>query len=82
MVCAAGGCTSYEDEDSVNAFGGDNWEMNAQLNSNFAFGLPKDDTLFLPQGTSQDSIDSTSDGFSVGSSVSILSNATAVEVAA
>jgi hypothetical protein len=81
MVYAAGACSSYEDEGSVNAIGGENWEMNAQLNSNFAFGLPKDDTLFLPQGTSQDNAD-TSDGLSVGSSVSILSNATAVEVAA
>lgn len=81
MVYAAGGCTSYEDEDSVNAFGGENWEMNAQLNSNFVFGLPKDDTFFLPKGA-EASTDGISDVHSVGSSVSIMSGATAVEATA
>jgi len=79
MVYAAGGCTSYEDEDSVNAFGGENWEMNAQLNSNFVFGLPKDDTFFLPTEAGADGI---TDIHSIGSSVSILSGATAVEATA
>lgn len=80
MIYAAGGCTSYEDEGSLNAFGGDNWEMNTQLNSNFVFGLPKDDTWFLAEGSSE--ANGTSDTHSVGSSLSILSGATAVEAAA
>jgi hypothetical protein len=48
MIYAAGGCTSHEDFESYNAFGGENWEMNTQLNSNFAFGLQREDTRFLP----------------------------------
>ncbi|KAF8797478.1 catalytic LigB subunit of aromatic ring-opening dioxygenase [Phlegmacium glaucopus] len=79
MVYAAGGCTSYEDEDSINAFGGENWEMNTQLNSNFVFGLPNNDTLFLDAESSNDVI---SDALSVGSGVSNFSGATAVEAAA
>jgi len=79
MVYAAGGCTSYEDEESVNAFGGENWEMNTQLNSNFAFGLPKDDTLFLPLNGDESGVVH-SDGYSVVSSFS--SSSTMVEAAA
>ncbi|TFK36287.1 catalytic LigB subunit of aromatic ring-opening dioxygenase [Crucibulum laeve] len=47
MVYAAGGCSTFEDSDSVNAFGGENWEMDTQLNVNFVFGLDKNDKRFL-----------------------------------
>ncbi|KAI0060853.1 aromatic ring-opening dioxygenase family protein [Artomyces pyxidatus] len=49
MVYAAGGCSTWEDADGeeyVNVFGGENWEMDTQLNVNFAFGLQKEDTIF------------------------------------
>ncbi|KAF9568002.1 aromatic ring-opening dioxygenase family protein [Agrocybe pediades] len=77
MIYAAGGCTSYEDEESVNAFGGENWEMNTQLNSNFVFGLPKDDTLFLSANEDETSAIDLRSNIS-----SVSSTATAVEAAA
>uniref|UniRef100_A0A0W0F0N1 Extradiol ring-cleavage dioxygenase class III enzyme subunit B domain-containing protein n=1 Tax=Moniliophthora roreri TaxID=221103 RepID=A0A0W0F0N1_MONRR len=46
MVFAAGSCSSHEDAETQNAFGGENWEMDTQLNVNFVFGLDKDDTFF------------------------------------
>ncbi|VDB95759.1 unnamed protein product [Peniophora sp. CBMAI 1063] len=48
MIYAAGACTAREDdtEEYHNIFGGENWEMDTQLNVNFAFGLHKSDTVF------------------------------------
>lgn len=47
MVYAASEYSSYEKEGSVSVVSGDNWEMNAQLNSNFVFSLPIDGTFLL-----------------------------------
>ncbi|KAI0043556.1 LigB subunit of an aromatic-ring-opening dioxygenase LigAB [Auriscalpium vulgare] len=48
MVYAAGGCSTWDDdkEEYTNIFGGENWEMDTQLNVNFAFGLQKQDKIF------------------------------------
>ncbi|KZT20243.1 LigB subunit of an aromatic-ring-opening dioxygenase LigAB [Neolentinus lepideus HHB14362 ss-1] len=47
MVYAAGACSTWDDSKYVNAFGGENWEMDTQLNANFVFGLDENDTIFL-----------------------------------
>ncbi|TFK55352.1 LigB subunit of an aromatic-ring-opening dioxygenase LigAB [Heliocybe sulcata] len=58
MVYAAGGCSTWDDSKYINAFGGENWEMDTQLNANFVFGLDENDTIFLGdrrEGESEDS---------------------------
>lgn len=47
MIYAAGGCSTWEDEEDINAFGGENWEMDTQLNVNFVFGLDKNNKIFI-----------------------------------
>lgn len=57
LLYVAGGCSSHADRnkdaahpETVNIFGGENWEMNTQLNSNFAFGItPADVDRFFPR---------------------------------
>ncbi|KDQ60558.1 hypothetical protein JAAARDRAFT_31517 [Jaapia argillacea MUCL 33604] len=46
MVYVAGACSSWEDKHDVNAFGGENWEMDTQLNANFVFGLDRGNRIF------------------------------------
>ncbi|KIK63252.1 hypothetical protein GYMLUDRAFT_989885 [Collybiopsis luxurians FD-317 M1] len=53
MIYAAGGCASHLDAGYVNAFGGENWEMNTQLNSNFVFGIKRDDRSFFVEDESE-----------------------------
>ncbi|KAA1478751.1 aromatic ring-opening dioxygenase family protein [Dentipellis sp. KUC8613] len=52
MIFAAGGCSTWEDDSDEysNIFGGENWEMDTQLNVNFAFGLHKSDAIFRAVG--------------------------------
>lgn len=79
MVYAAGGCSTWDDAESMNAFGGENWEMDTQLNVNFVFGLEKGDTHF---GKLAEEEAEEVQNVASGSIYSMRSTSTAIEAAA